>query len=76
MLSEPPTYTRVNKMAEEVPIMSRGAMIEEDDEEEEEEEEEEEWEYLDETQVYLRSKFFESWLWIGVNLPNEAGTDG
>ncbi|KAM3623350.1 uncharacterized protein V6R79_010054 [Siganus canaliculatus] len=43
---------------------------------EEEEEEEEEEEYLDETQVYLRSKFFESWLWTDVNLPDEADTDG
>uniref|UniRef100_A0A672FYF9 Complement component c3b, tandem duplicate 2 n=1 Tax=Salarias fasciatus TaxID=181472 RepID=A0A672FYF9_SALFA len=36
------------------------------------EEEEEEWEYLDETDVYLRSKFFESWLWTDFDLPTEA----
>lgn len=33
-------------------------------------------EYLDETQVYLRSKFFESWLWIDVSLPSETDKDG
>uniref|UniRef100_A0A8C5DA84 Complement component c3b, tandem duplicate 2 n=1 Tax=Gouania willdenowi TaxID=441366 RepID=A0A8C5DA84_GOUWI len=38
---------------------------------EEEEEEEEEWEYMDRKEVYLRSKFFESWLWIHVTLPNK-----
>lgn len=42
----------------------------------EEEEMEEEWEYLDESQVYLRSKFYESWLWMDVSLPGEAGRDG
>ena len=35
-----------------------------------------EWEYQDENDVYLRSKFFESWLWRSVNLPSQAGTDG
>ncbi|XP_070684604.1 venom factor-like [Pempheris klunzingeri] len=40
------------------------------------EDEEEEWEYLDETQVYLRSKFYESWLWTDVNLPKQAERDG
>ncbi|KAM7419790.1 hypothetical protein PAMA_016741 [Pampus argenteus] len=45
-------------------------------EEEEEEEEEDEWEYLDETQVYLRSKFYESWLWMDVDLPSNVGQDG
>lgn len=39
-------------------------------------EEEEEEEYLDETQVYLRSKFYESWLWTDVILPNHADRDG
>uniref|UniRef100_A0A3B3WZA9 Complement component c3b, tandem duplicate 2 n=1 Tax=Poecilia mexicana TaxID=48701 RepID=A0A3B3WZA9_9TELE len=39
-------------------------------------EEEEEWEYMDETQVYLRSKFYESWLWIDVSLPSETDRDG
>uniref|UniRef100_A0A8C2XLN8 Complement component c3b, tandem duplicate 2 n=1 Tax=Cyclopterus lumpus TaxID=8103 RepID=A0A8C2XLN8_CYCLU len=56
------TYSNANKMAEE--------------EEVEEDEEEEEEEYLDETQVYLRSKFYESWLWTDVKLPNQAHRDG
>ncbi|XP_068460339.1 complement C3-like [Clinocottus analis] len=46
---------------------------EEDDEEDEEDEEDE---YLDETQVYLRSKFHESWLWMDVNLPDKTDRDG
>jgi len=46
------------------------------EEQEEMEEEEEEEEYLDETQVYLRSKFYESWLWTDVNLPDQADRDG
>ncbi|XP_054865859.1 A.superbus venom factor 2-like isoform X2 [Amphiprion ocellaris] len=64
-------YTNVNKMAEEDILlgMAREAM--------EEEEEEEEWEYLDETEVYLRSKFYESWLWMDdVNLPSQADSNG
>ncbi|XP_031732921.1 venom factor-like isoform X2 [Anarrhichthys ocellatus] len=44
--------------------------------EEEDEEEEEEEEYLDETEVYLRSKFYESWLWTDVKLPSRADRDG
>ncbi|XP_069023890.1 complement C3-like [Embiotoca jacksoni] len=40
------------------------------------EEEEEEGEYLHETEVYLRNKFYESWLWIDFNLPSQADTDG
>ncbi|XP_029283155.1 LOW QUALITY PROTEIN: venom factor-like [Cottoperca gobio] len=36
------------------------------------EEEEEEWE----TNLPLRSKFFESWLWTYVDLPGEADSDG
>lgn len=43
---------------------------------EEDYEEEEEEEYLDETQVYLRSKFYESWLWMDVNLPSQVDKDG
>uniref|UniRef100_A0A3P8SEG5 Complement component c3b, tandem duplicate 2 n=1 Tax=Amphiprion percula TaxID=161767 RepID=A0A3P8SEG5_AMPPE len=64
-------YTNVSKMAEEDILlgMEREAM--------EEEEEEEEWEYLDETEVYLRSKFYESWLWMDdVNLPSQADSNG
>lgn len=44
--------------------------------EEEEEDEDEEWEDLDETQVYLRSKFYESWLWMDVKLPSQPDRDG
>ncbi|XP_034092136.1 complement C3-like isoform X2 [Gymnodraco acuticeps] len=47
-----------------------------DDEEEVEADEEEEWEYLDETEVSLRSKFYESWLWTDVDLPTQADRDG
>ncbi|GLD63856.1 complement C3-like protein, partial [Lates japonicus] len=36
---------------------------------------EEEWAYPDDTE-YLRSKFYESWLWMDVNLPSEADRDG
>ncbi|KAM4750099.1 complement C3-like [Anableps anableps] len=63
------TYSNANKMparghaSEMVPV-------------EEDEEEEEEWEYMDETQVSLRSKFFESWLWMDVSLPSETDKDG
>lgn len=42
----------------------------------EEDEEEEEWEYLDKSDVYLRYKFFESWLWQDINLPSQADRDG
>ncbi|KAK5898792.1 hypothetical protein CesoFtcFv8_008337 [Champsocephalus esox] len=45
-------------------------------EEEVEEDEEEEWEYLDESEVRLRSKFYESWLWTDVDLPTQADRDG
>lgn len=44
--------------------------------EEEYNEEEDEWEYQDESDVYLRSKFFESWLWKTVDLPAQADRDG
>lgn len=40
------------------------------------EEEEDEWEYEEESDVYLRSKFFESWLWTSVILPNTPERDG
>lgn len=39
------------------------------------EEGEEEEEYTDEADVYLRSKFYESWMWMDVNLPNQADRD-
>ncbi|KAF3852808.1 hypothetical protein F7725_006163 [Dissostichus mawsoni] len=45
-------------------------------EKEVEADEEEEWEYLDETQVSLRSRFYESWLWTDVDLPTQADRDG
>lgn len=43
---------------------------------EEDDNEEDEWEYQDESDIYLRSKFFESWLWKSVNLPTQADRDG
>uniref|UniRef100_UPI003AAB8061 venom factor-like n=1 Tax=Centroberyx gerrardi TaxID=166262 RepID=UPI003AAB8061 len=68
---QPKQYTRGNKMKEE------DLFVAEDEKEEEEGEEGEEGEYLDETQVYLRSKFYESWLWRDVSLPSTANsTDG
>ncbi|XP_077379564.1 complement C3-like isoform X2 [Festucalex cinctus] len=36
----------------------------------------EEDEYLEESDVYLRFRFFESWLWTDVKLPDEADRDG
>uniref|UniRef100_A0A4W6EED3 Complement component c3b, tandem duplicate 2 n=1 Tax=Lates calcarifer TaxID=8187 RepID=A0A4W6EED3_LATCA len=36
---------------------------------------EEDWEYWDD-EVHLRSKFYESWLWMDVNLPSKADRDG
>lgn len=42
----------------------------------EEEDEEEEWGYMDENQVHLRSKFYESWLWTDVSLQGQADKDG
>uniref|UniRef100_A0A3Q1H0X2 Uncharacterized protein n=1 Tax=Anabas testudineus TaxID=64144 RepID=A0A3Q1H0X2_ANATE len=41
-----------------------------------EEYEDEDWEYLDETQMDLRSKFYESWLWREVDLPSQPDRDG
>lgn len=43
---------------------------------EEGEDEDDEWEYQDESDVYVRSKFFESWLWKIVDLPAQADRDG
>lgn len=43
---------------------------------EEGDDEEDEWEYQDENDIYLRSKFFESWLWRTVDLPAQADRDG
>ncbi|KAM4595769.1 complement C3-like [Fundulus diaphanus] len=71
------SFSNANKWAPErarvaaaVPEVGRGiAPLEDDDEEEE-------WEYLDETDVYLRSKFYESWLWMDVSLPSEPDKDG
>ncbi|XP_023276467.1 complement C3-like [Seriola lalandi dorsalis] len=40
------------------------------------EELEKDWKYQDESELYLRHKFFESWLWTDVRLPSEAGEDG
>ncbi|KAM7010094.1 complement C3-like [Tautogolabrus adspersus] len=63
-------YTKVNKMEEEDVVMAVMEEVEEN-----EEDEEEDWEYLDETQVYLRFKFYESW-WMEVDLPSQADRDG
>ncbi|CAG5928835.1 unnamed protein product, partial [Menidia menidia] len=37
---------------------------------------EDEGEYQDKNEVYLRSKFYESWMWIDVKLPQQTGSDG
>lgn len=66
-------YSQANKHREEekeylqasLPVEEEGGMEDED-----------EWEYLDESEVYLRFKFFESWLWQDVNLPSQADRDG
>ncbi|XP_029015801.1 complement C3-like [Betta splendens] len=42
----------------------------------EEEEEFEDLEYMDVNDVYLRTKFYESWLWMDVKLPSSTGADG
>uniref|UniRef100_A0A8C9XMR8 Complement component c3b, tandem duplicate 2 n=1 Tax=Sander lucioperca TaxID=283035 RepID=A0A8C9XMR8_SANLU len=61
------SYSKADNMGEkEIPFEPMGAMLEEEEEEE----------YLDATQVYLRSKFYESWLWTDVNLPSQADRDG
>lgn len=57
----------------DIRVMSSSPFVEYEEEDYEEEEEEE---YLDETQVYLRSKFYESWLWMDVNLPSQVDKDG
>ncbi|XP_041838364.1 complement C3-like [Melanotaenia boesemani] len=38
--------------------------------------EEEEGEYQDETEIYLRVKFFESWLWMNIEMPGKVNSDG
>lgn len=43
---------------------------------EEDDNEEDEGEYQDESDIYLRSKFFESWLWKSIDLPAQADRDG
>lgn len=48
-----------------------GEHVEMDDYEDEEEDQ-----YLEERDVYLRFRFFESWLWTEVKLPDEADRDG
>uniref|UniRef100_A0A3Q4ICA1 Complement component c3b, tandem duplicate 2 n=1 Tax=Neolamprologus brichardi TaxID=32507 RepID=A0A3Q4ICA1_NEOBR len=60
--------TNVRKTEDEYNVLSSIAkeIIEEGEEEEE---------YTDEADVYLRSKFYESWMWMDVNLPNQADRD-
>ncbi|KAF7650478.1 hypothetical protein LDENG_00125500 [Lucifuga dentata] len=69
------TYTNANKVADEDAVVESARTAAEEDEEEEEEEEED-WEYMDESDVYVRSKFYESWLWMDVNLPSTVDKDG
>ncbi|XP_029706634.1 complement C3-like [Takifugu rubripes] len=54
---------------EEVHTMAVGELEEDDDEEDG-------WEYQDESDIYLRSKFYESWLWKSIDLPVQADRDG
>ncbi|CAJ1052901.1 complement C3-like [Xyrichtys novacula] len=66
------------RVMEEKKVETRQMGVEEKKEEEgyeEYEEEEEDWEYLDETQVSLRFKFYESW-WMEVDLPTQSDRDG
>ncbi|KAM9314887.1 venom factor-like [Pholidichthys leucotaenia] len=67
-LSMPIMYTDAHKVAPEEEIHVSRMDIWDDDEEE--------IQYLDEADVALRSKFYESWLWTDVNLPSRAGSDG
>ncbi|XP_053711085.1 complement C3-like isoform X2 [Synchiropus splendidus] len=66
------TYTNVFKAAEEQEVVERSqvAEVEQDNGWEDEDD------YADETEVYRRFKFFESWLWTDTLLPTEAEQDG
>lgn len=57
------------KKVDEVHTMAVGELEEDDDEEDG-------WEYQDESDIYLRSKFYESWLWKSIDLPVQADRDG
>lgn len=59
----------VKREKTEVHPMAAGELEEDDDEEDE-------WEYQDESDIYLRSKFYESWLWKSIDLPVQADRDG
>lgn len=61
--------TSTREKVEEVHTMAVGQLEEDDDEEDE-------WEYQDESDIYLRSKFYESWLWKSIDLPVQADRDG
>lgn len=63
------SYSNMDRRLEEAPAMPMLTG-------EEEEEDDEEWEEVDERQIYLRHKFFESWLWMDVDLPSKAERDG
>lgn len=73
------TYTDANKAAEEQGRIMYSRTREEDKVEEDDEEyddDEEDWEYEDENDVYLRSRFFQSWLWTDVTLPSQPDRNG
>uniref|UniRef100_A0A3B3DU03 Complement component c3b, tandem duplicate 1 n=1 Tax=Oryzias melastigma TaxID=30732 RepID=A0A3B3DU03_ORYME len=59
------SYSNMDRRLEEAPAMPM--LIGE-----EEEEDDEEWEEVDERQIYLRHKFFESWLWMDVDLHKQS----
>lgn len=74
-------HTTANKAAEEDSGISYSRVREEDTVEKEDNvddwgDDEEGWEYEDESDVYLRYRFFESWLWTDVSLPDEPDQDG
>ncbi|XP_037103939.1 complement C3-like isoform X2 [Syngnathus acus] len=70
----PRVYARGFAIAKETQVLTQQAeRFEEGDDEYLEEEEEV---YLEERDVYLRFRFYESWLWTEVRLPDQADADG
>ncbi|XP_072240697.1 complement C3-like [Leuresthes tenuis] len=61
----PIQYSQIASTADFSPIL-----------ESEDEVEEDEGEYQDKIDVYLRSKFYESWMWVDVKLPKQTDSDG
>lgn len=70
------TIAKVNKEPEREYLMPGRAAVDESDEDDLDGDPAEWDEYLDETQVYLRSKFYESWLWTDIKLPSQVDRDG